>query len=102
MIEVEITKDDELIWRLDVKGHAGFAKAGKDIVCAGVSAIIFGLLNAVDEKKVDIEIQENEINLTVLKKDHKIADYLELTVIQLKTIAESYGQYLKIHERRTS
>jgi hypothetical protein len=28
-----------------VKGHANFDEHGKDIVCAGVSAIIMGALN---------------------------------------------------------
>ena len=30
-----------------MSGHAFFAKRGKDIVCAGVSAVSFGAINAV-------------------------------------------------------
>lgn len=32
---------------LSIQGHAGYAEAGKDIVCAAVSAITYTLLQAV-------------------------------------------------------
>ena len=30
-------------------GHAGFAKYGKDIVCAGVSALVINTINSIEE-----------------------------------------------------
>lgn len=32
-----------------VKGHAGFAEMGEDIVCAGVSALVQTLISSIEE-----------------------------------------------------
>ena len=46
--------------KIKITGHAGYADAGKDIVCAAVSGIVYTLLaNAPDVQKVapgDVEI----------------------------------------------
>ena len=42
-----IEKDDSIINVLEVSGHSNYDTKGKDIVCAGVSAIVVGGLNAL-------------------------------------------------------
>ena len=37
--------------RLRISGHAGYAEAGKDIVCAGVSTLYGTLLEELDERE---------------------------------------------------
>ncbi len=101
MIKVQIIKEDDKVM-LSVKGHAGYADKGEDIVCAGVSAIIFGLMNALDEKIAKIKVDENDITIKILKEDLKTSHYMELAILQLRTMEESYGQFIKIQERRTS
>lgn len=42
--------------RLDgitVDGHAGYAEAGKDIVCAGVTALVENLIDSIEGLTVD-------------------------------------------------
>lgn len=42
--------------RLDgitVDGHAGYAEAGKDIVCAGVTALVKNLIDSIEGLTVD-------------------------------------------------
>lgn len=39
VIKIEGLSDDDLIG-FEVRGHAGYADAGEDIVCAGVSAVL--------------------------------------------------------------
>lgn len=42
---------------LEVKGHAGTAPCGKDIVCAGVSAVTLTLLRGLEEiANADIKV----------------------------------------------
>ena len=37
-----------------IEGHSGFAESGKDVVCAGVSALVFTLVNCIrDEEAKD-------------------------------------------------
>ena len=86
---------------LSVTGHAEYGEYGKDLVCASVSSIMFGFMNALDalNTKIDIEQLENEIvinnhsNLTV------VDDYFELVIMQLKTIEESYGDFIKVERK---
>ena len=48
MIEVNVREDG-----ITVSGHAGFAESGKDIVCAGVSALTQTLVKATGDLTVD-------------------------------------------------
>lgn len=49
MIAVCVRKD-----RITVSGHAGYAEVGKDIVCAGVSALVQGLIGSVESLTSDL------------------------------------------------
>ena len=53
MIHVSVGMWDEHIISIQCKGHAGYAESGKDLVCAGVSSILFVALNALDEMEAD-------------------------------------------------
>ena len=48
MIAVSVRKDG-----ITVSGHANYAEAGKDIVCAGVSALVQGLIRSVESLASD-------------------------------------------------
>lgn len=39
MVKVTIIRHDTRILSVELKGHAGYAKQGKDIVCSAISAI---------------------------------------------------------------
>ena len=43
MIAVSVRKDG-----ITVSGHANYAEAGKDIVCAGVTALVQGLIRSIE------------------------------------------------------
>lgn len=49
MIAVSVRKDG-----ITVSGHANYAEAGKDIVCAGVSALVQGLIGSVESLTSDL------------------------------------------------
>lgn len=38
---------------MTIEGHAGYADAGQDIVCAGVSAIVQTLIQSAEDLTVD-------------------------------------------------
>lgn len=42
MIKAELENDGQG-FRLEITGHAGFAPRGEDLVCAAVSALVYGL-----------------------------------------------------------
>lgn len=92
------------IQSFEISGHALFANRGKDIVCAGVSAVSVGAVNAVHKltgvvPKIDQEsgllrcgIPDN------LPEDtfEKIQLLLEGMIVSLQTIEEEYGTHIKV------
>lgn len=61
MIAVSVRKD-----KITVSGHAGYAEAGKDIVCAGVTALTMSLvksLNDLTDDKIEYEISPGRVDI---------------------------------------
>lgn len=48
MTSIEVTQSDNIL-RFSCTGHADFAEKGKDIVCAGISALCMALLGRITE-----------------------------------------------------
>ena len=106
MIKVRILRMNQRIVGFIVKGHANYDEYGKDIVCAGVSAITVGGLNAVakalnnDLTKFKVEMSEGYTSLNVLDTEKQdVQTILETLEIQFKTIEETYSKFIKIIEQ---
>ena len=100
MIKVKYTIENNNYTYLSVKGHAGYAEKGEDLICASVSSIIFGLMNALDEKNgVTIKESNNHIEIINGSSSEVINNYFELIMFQLKTIEESYGEFIKVERK---
>ena len=101
MIKASYQITDERYVSLSVTGHADFGEYGRDLICAAVSSIIFGFMNALDETGEDLEISQKENEITII--DHsgsdRVQEYFALVIVQLKTIEESYGQYITIERK---
>ena len=50
MIKVQIKRNNKYITQIKIKGHAQFGEYGKDLVCAGVSAVATGICNTLAKK----------------------------------------------------
>lgn len=107
MIHVEINKHangDICSFTLD--GHADFNKKGKDIVCAGVSAVVFGTINAIMElTEVEPIVEQGKKGgyLRCIIPDNlplEINDQVQLLLqgmfVSLQTIEMDYSKYIKI------
>ena len=102
MIKVSYQSDENKYSYLKVTGHAEFADEGQDLICAAVSSIFYGLMNALDEMPNDAEVHDNpdDIEIRILSDDQTVQDYINLVLIQLKTIEYSYGDFISIKERK--
>ena len=91
MIKVKYELIGDRYHLLDVSGHANYAKSGQDLFCSAVSSIMFGLMNALDELKENVEIKQltNEIIIVDNSNSKDVENYLNLVMYQLKTIEES-------------
>ena len=102
MIKIQINKTNNKYSSLLVSGHSNYDEHGKDIVCAGVSAVVTGGLNALiieNKNKISYRVNDGYVNVDVLDiDDDKLQLIMDVIVVQLKTIEESYKKYIKIYE----
>lgn len=101
MIRIDVRRERGRILCVRSRGHSGSQEAGKDLICAGVSSIVFGTLNALDElaeDSCDLEAGE-DVTITVRQDSGKVQLILQVMMKQLETIAEKYPKYVKITER---
>jgi uncharacterized protein YsxB (DUF464 family) len=109
MIWVDLYVSEEGVYGFKIKGHAGMAPQGEDVVCAGVSAVaqtaILGL-NAFLPGDFCWEIKEDGYMACFIlegasaerRKASRII--LETLKLGLESMGESYGEYLRIRNRR--
>ena len=61
MIAVNVRMDG-----ITIEGHAGYAEPGKDIVCAGVTALVQGLIRSMEDlvsDKISYEISPGRVDI---------------------------------------
>ena len=94
MIAISVRNDG-----ITVSGHAGYAPAGQDIVCAGVSALTQTLIRSIEDRTTDkikykISPGGGEIlygNLT--EKSRTLVDSFFIGILQ---IADEYPDNVRI------
>ena len=101
MIKAIYEVKDNRYLSLEVSGHAEYDESGKDLICASVSSIVFGFMNAIDALNENVEIKQltNKITIKNHSDSNIIQDYFELVMMQLKTIEESYGDFIKVERK---
>lgn len=102
MVKVSFYYQTSNIVEAKVQGHANFDQFGKDIVCAGISAVVIGTLNALDnlvnQDEVKINQTDKEIIITVLSITNNNQMILKTMLWQLKTISDQYRKNITIKE----
>ncbi|MBP3038037.1 ribosomal-processing cysteine protease Prp [Bacillaceae bacterium Marseille-Q3522] len=106
MIKIDINRTKAgFIQSFAISGHAFYAKKGNDIVCAGVSAVSFGSVNAVIALTgIEPEIEQTESGFLrcefpddlPAETQEKVQLLLEAMVVSLKSIEEEFGKHVKI------
>jgi len=101
MTEVTIyrNKADKYIG-YEIDGHADFAKAGKDIVCAAISVLSINCANSIDEiahVKCDVTQKDGYLKVTVRDFDNdKVQLFIESLKLGLSEIQKNYPKNLKL------
>ncbi|WP_458412360.1 ribosomal-processing cysteine protease Prp [Schinkia sp. CFF1] len=107
MIKVIITRRaDQSIDSFEISGHAESGPYGHDLVCAAVSAVSFGAVNAVYalcQTKMTIEQGKKGGFLRCVvpelpdqQTNEKVQLLLEGMRVSLQTIENDYGKYIQI------
>ena len=106
MTTIRVNRAD---FRIEAEGHAGKAKPGEDIVCAGISALMQALLNVLFREEedgyltLDWYAEQNSAAIRIHAKPFNfrketIRAYFRMTLMGLKAIEQNYGEYIKVIE----
>ena len=101
MITIKVRKRNGSYEEFISKGHAGYAEAGQDIVCAAVSALIITTVNSLEkftEDQFDVQEKDGFVSIhfqnTLSERGMLLMDSL---LLGLTEIAGSYNnRYLTV------
>jgi uncharacterized protein YsxB (DUF464 family) len=96
MIHVTVLTKNDTITMFKVTGHASSAPYGKDLVCAGVSAVVVGGLNALKIQYCRIKNQEGLSEVQIDQFDTHNQQVLAVILVQLQTLVEAYPEFVSI------
>jgi len=107
MITINIKRNEKNeIVKFSLEGHAGFAKSGKDIVCAAVSAITNMIIIGFEQLNIMPNFEKNDDgylsfelpnNLTE-EQNSKIQYLLNCMTEEFMDIQKNYMKHVKVNE----
>lgn len=110
MIMVKVERGaNRRIRKFKVSGHAGYAERGYDIVCAGVSAVTVGTVNAIERltgviphaRMKDGFLSASLPDMADCEQSEQVQLLLEAMLVMLQSIEESYGSHIAIQQKNT-
>ena len=94
MIAVSVRKD-----KIQISGHANYAEEGKDIVCAGVTALTQTLVKSIEdltEDKIEYDISPGRAAIKYRNLSGKAKTLVDSFFIGICMIADEFPDYVKI------
>jgi len=100
MIQAIFTKKGNKYTSFSIEGHADAGPYGKDLVCAGVSAVVFGILNTLeeDQAKISISKDSNKIVINEISGDSTTQTIIKTLSKSLKTVESTNERYVNIKD----
>jgi uncharacterized protein YsxB (DUF464 family) len=99
MIKVNVKYNNNKVYELVIKGHAGYDVYGKDIVCAAVSSMAITTVNNIIALDDSVDYEENSGLLIIrVKRDTEVNNKLLDNLVRMLT--ELNSQYPKNIEIR--
>ena len=98
MITVLITHGDDRI-EVSIKGHAGYNLDGKDVVCAGVSALAQGVLDYLDSLHLVRRSTVKKGHLTMILARAALSLHMvRMLACACQSIVKSYPGTIEVKE----
>lgn len=99
MVKARYTVEDNT-HTLTVTGHANYAEYGKDIVCAGVSALVQALIGWIEENYdkancISVDAKGGEVIISCEGND-ELSAVFNMTKIGLEQLSYSYPDHVHI------
>lgn len=85
---------------LTVEGHAGYAEAGKDIICAAVSILVQNLIKSIEdltEEEIQYELGSGRVDIKYGNLSEQGKLLVDSFFIGVCAVANAYGpEYVQI------
>ncbi len=103
MTKISVFKKDGIYTGFEVSGHAGYAEAGEDIVCAAISMLVINTINSIETFTEDGFSCEADPETGYIKfqfedaicKDSELL--MNSMLLGLQGVEEQYGkEYMKL------
>jgi len=99
MITAKFEYIGEDVVAYEISGHAMSNDPGKDLVCAGVSAVAFGLTNALirlglDEERVKLD--DGYLRVDTHNADCDMNALIFGLIVSLETIEREHDEYISV------
>ena len=106
MTKCEFFTENERITGFSVSGHSGYAEAGKDIVCAAISAIVTmaeATINDVCGAKAKVRVKDENARITLMlpascDEEETVQAVLSCMLVTLLSLREDYPDYIEVLE----
>ena len=113
MTKIVFYKSGDIYYGFREIGHSGYEDAGRDIVCAAISAMTMLIINTVEVpigSDVEYKIDDKTTDIEVIckgalpeyesdeKKNYAISALLQGYFLQLNDMLEDYYDYLEVEE----
>lgn len=101
MIDVQLDfKGERGLFTVTASGHAGYAPVGADVVCAGVSAILYGFLYYLSGRYGQGLVWSESDGELSMCFPSDCRDACAVLGASLSLMADSYPQYVRLQESR--
>ncbi len=103
MIQIKVIREKGRYKTFTIKGHAGYADPGEDIVCAAVSALVINTINSIEKFTEDAftcdcrdgVVESWEFTSEISAETELLMDSL---MLGLSDVQKAYGEkYLVLH-----
>ena len=106
MTKCEFFTEEDRITGFSISGHSGYAEAGKDIVCAAISAIVTlaeATINDVCGAKAKVRVKEEDARVTLTlpascDEEDAVQAVLAGMLLTLAGMRDDYPDFIEVLE----
>ena len=94
MITVNMTANT-----IKIRGHAGYAPRGQDIVCAGVTALTQTLVESLEtltSNEVKYDMSPGRVDIEIKDPDEDAQLLMDSFLVGIEMIADEFPEYIRV------
>lgn len=94
MIEINITND-----AIKIRGHAGYAPRGQDIVCAGVTALTQTLVESLEtltSNEIKYDMSPGRVDIEIMNPDEDAQLLTDSFLVGIEMIVDEFPEHIRV------